>query len=279
VSEPNTPTPTPTPYGATWPGPTAPQPWAVPPPLPSRKPRTGLAVLLVLVTAVGALCTFGATYALTGPGAASGLSSPSPVAQSPSQRGGASARATATPSAKAGATPSVGPSLPSDKEPELRPGAAPKVFAEKFDGKKYVMKFKGWPFAFETHGDWGCLKGTIAELPDAHGWGCVNEKTRSGQKINIMLRRCVPTCTASVMTEMNKVWLTDAASARKRGDRTFYSETLKDAEGRYAVDLSHFMAEKPGGPLQWQVGVYTYSPPNISDDVKMTLNSILYQAG
>jgi hypothetical protein len=236
-----------------------------------------LAVLLVLVTLVGAACVFGTTYVLTDP--AQPLVDPTLVAASASKRPTASPKPSAKPSARPSGSASTAPTLPSDKEPALRTGNAPKVFAEKFSGEKYVMKFKGWPFAFETHGDWGCVGGKIDELPDAKAWACVNEKTRTGQKISIILRRCEPTCTASVIATMNKDWLSDAASAKKHGDRTFYSEVAKDDEGRYAVDLSHFIAEKSGGPLQWQVGVYAYSPPDLADDVRMTLNSVLYQAG
>lgn len=142
----------------------------------------------------------------------------------------------------------------------------------------YTMAFEGWPFAFRVPGSWGCLKGSIQNIPDAQAWGCIDEgNPDAGQKLNVMLRKCPSTCDAATQAEFDAEWLDDTAAAEHVDDRTAYVETASNEEGKFAIDFSRFFAAEPGGEPGWQVGVYLESPPATKDAVLKTLNDIATQ--
>ncbi|MPZ67509.1 MAG: hypothetical protein GEU83_19120 [Pseudonocardiaceae bacterium] len=145
------------------------------------------------------------------------------------------------------------------------------------DDDTYTMDFRGWPFAFRTPGTWGCLKAS-APIPDADGWGCIDERNPDGgQRATVMVRPCPSTCTAAEQREMNQVWFDEPERAVSSDPTTSYVETRRTDSDTYSVDASHFFAEEPGEPLSWQVGVYVESPFETRDEVLKILNDVRSQ--
>jgi hypothetical protein len=142
----------------------------------------------------------------------------------------------------------------------------------------YTMGFAGWPFAFRTPGTWGCMAGRIA-LPRAQAWVCVDEgNPGSGQRLQIMLRPCPAPCGPAQRDQLSTEWLDPGAKTRKHDERTSYVETLRDAKGRYTLDMSHFFSTAGGAPT-WQVGVGAYTPPATKTDIQKIVNDVFTQTG
>ena len=93
-----------------------------------------------------------------------------------------------------------------------------------------------------------------------------------------MLRQCPSTCIDREQQQMNKDWLEEPERAKVKDGRTYYVETLSNADGLYAIDLSHFFGA-PGQSMRWQVGVYVESPGDTRDEVLKIMNDIVTQAG
>jgi hypothetical protein len=66
--------------------------------------------------------------------------------------------------------------------------------------------------------------------------------------------------------------------AREGRCRTPARRDPGDRDGSYTVDLAHFAAAEPGGPLRWMVGVYAESPVPTRADVQKVLNDIVGQS-
>jgi hypothetical protein len=169
---------------------------------------------------------------------------------------------------------------PASPEPALRRTPPVRVVGPSFGAgeRTYTMAFPGWPFAFRTPPDWGCLAGSL-DLPGSRAWVCVDEKNPgSQQRVNVMLRPCPTTCTPAEQREMVDAWLDEPDQAvAGPDDRTTYVERESNLRGLYEVDLSRFFADPTGGPLRWQVGVYVESPAQTRAQVQKVLNDIATQ--
>jgi len=142
----------------------------------------------------------------------------------------------------------------------------------------YTMAFTGWPFAFRTPRDWGCMAGRL-DLPQAKAWVCINERDPgSGQRMQIMLRPCPAPCGAAVRARLTTEWFDPGAEGRVHDERTSYVETPRDAKGRYTLDMSHFFAD-PAGGATWQVGIGAFTPPEKKADIQKMFNDVLTQSG
>jgi hypothetical protein len=142
----------------------------------------------------------------------------------------------------------------------------------------FTMGFSGWPFAWRVPGTWGCLRATV-DLPGARVYTCVDEQHLTArQKLNIMIRPCPTTCTPAEQKGMTAAWF-DAPGRRAslRDATTSYLQTPSDSRGKYTLDVSHFFADRPGGPLHWQVGSYVESPPATKGTVQKIVNDVRSQ--
>ncbi|HEV2086872.1 MAG TPA: hypothetical protein VGR21_01040, partial [Cryptosporangiaceae bacterium] len=243
---------------------------------PAPNPRTALAI--VLITAVSALLLIGGGTGyvlLTNSDDTDRAAAPTAAPVPPS----APPPTTQAPSADPSARPSRSPL--STKEPVLKSVPAVSVVGPTFGSGEptYTFAFEGWPFAFRGPATWGCMAGTVEGAPDAYGWSCIDEKNGGArQRVNIMLRRCPTTCTAAEQKAMNKFWFdNEPERARRKDASTSYIEEPSTAEGKYALDMSHFFATTAGGTLQWQVGVYAESPPATRAVVQKVLNDVRTQ--
>ncbi|MEU4313506.1 hypothetical protein [Nocardia sp. NPDC024068] len=191
-----------------------------------------------------------------------------------------SGRATTSAPAPSSTTTTTG-AAPAGDEPALREGLAPVAVlgpAWQAGEDTFTMAFRGWPFAFRAPGSWGCMKGSIDKIPDAEAWGCVDEgNSAAGQRVNLVLRKCPATCDAATRSTFDSEWFDEPGQARQFDDRTAYVETASNAEGKYTVDFSRYVAAEPGGEPVWQVGVFVESPPATKDAVLKTLNDIATQ--
>lgn len=246
--------------------------WEVPPLGSGGPPRKnngpllavlGVVVVLVLVGVVGLVV-------LRSQGSEENTATATSTRSGESSSSTSSASATTT----AGASPSAG-------TPVLREGLTPVAILGPTwqEGEDtYTMAFKDWPFAFRAPGSWGCLKGSVDNIPDAQAWGCVDEgNPDSGQRFDLMLRKCPAACDAATQEQFNAAWFDDPAAAERVDDRTAYVETAANGEGKFVLDFSRFFAAEPGGEPVWQVGVYLESPQATKDAVLKTLNDVATQ--
>lgn len=142
----------------------------------------------------------------------------------------------------------------------------------------FTMAFPGWPFAYRVPSTFGCIKGTVEGLPDAKGYACIDETHLNAKhKINIMFRPCPTICTRSEQQSMTKAWFNPGQRPIAFDASTTYVETASNDKGRYELDMSHFFGEKPGGPLQWQVGIYIESPPATKATLQKVINDVRSQ--
>ena len=144
-----------------------------------------------------------------------------------------------------------------------------------------LLTLTGWPFAFRMPEGWSCLRGTSTQVPDADVWGCVKtEGTSHQQRATAMLRRCPTTCTADEQATMNNAWFDadERGSIKNFDPTTYYVEVPKNDDGFYAIDFSHFYADKPGGTLTYEVGFWFQSPAKYKEEMQKTLNDIRSQA-
>jgi hypothetical protein len=168
--------------------------------------------------------------------------------------------------------------VPSGSKPTLRPVPARTLVGPGYAAgdKTYTMGFTGWPFAFRTPGTWGCVAGRL-DLPDAKAWVCINEgNPGSGQRLQIMLRPCPAPCGPADRARLSTEWFDPGAKAKTYDESTSYVETVKDAKGRYTLDMSHFF-RADGGTQTWQVGVGAFTPPATRADIQKTINDVLTQ--
>lgn len=192
-------------------------------------------------------------------------------------------QAAAPPSAPASAPPvpsaPSGPELP-DRTPTLRDVAPLSVIGPtwKPGDDTYTMEFRGFPFAFRVAADWECVRGSHARFPEAVAWTCVDSAAPApGFRVDMILRPCTGGCGAAQRKSLTETWLDEPEKAKTFDERTSYVETRTNEEGRYQVDFSRFVADSPGGPLAWQVGVFVESPQRTKDVVLKTLNDIVTQ--
>ncbi|GAA0273541.1 hypothetical protein [Cryptosporangium japonicum] len=246
---------------------------------PDSSNRRGAGMLIGLITAVTALVIVAAGFAVVFINSGDEKKPVKSVAdKSPSTSTSPLPAKTAKPTP----TPSRSP-LP-DTTPTIRPDAETvSVVGPTWqnDDKVQLLALNGWPFAFRLPQGWSCLRGSIDELPDASAWGCVKtEGTSHQQRFNIMLRRCATGCIATEQTTMTEAWFDDDEEAiQKKADATTtYAETAKNDDGFYALTISHFFAEKPGGELTYQVGVWFQSPDKYKDEMQKGLNDVRTQA-
>lgn len=168
----------------------------------------------------------------------------------------------------------------SSADPQLRDVAPVSVLGPVWQDSDdvYVMAFQGWPFAFRAGGSWGCMRGSIEAIPDAQAWSCIDEGNPAAkQRVNVMLRECPDGCDDAVRGRYDAEWLDEPERATVFDDRTVYVEDLSNQRGLYGVDLSRYVADRPGGELRWQVGVYAESPPRTKDTVLKIVNDIVGQ--
>ncbi len=218
------------------------------------------------------------------------LSSPArrtPVAAPPASRPAVSATPapTSTPSDPAG-----GPGAPTDGsiagntgplEPVLKAMRPVRVVGPVFSAGEstFTMSYMGWPFAWRVPGTWGCMGGTVS-LPHAKGFVCVDESNSNAhQRLHIMFRPCPRVCTVARQRGMAAEWFETPGRRPVVTDATTsYLETMHNANGKYALSLSHFFPAVHGGPPYWQVGAYVDSPPATRSTVQKIINEVRTQA-
>ncbi|WP_327147564.1 hypothetical protein [Nocardia sp. NBC_01329] len=239
------------------------------PPPKSNGPLIAVLVTVVVLVLVGVI----GLVVLQSRGSAENTASATSSAVTDSAQSSEPASATSTT-----ATTSA---LPSSDEPVLREGLAPvAVLGPTWQAGEstYTMAFKGWPFAFRAPGSWGCMKGSIENIPDAQAWGCVDEgNSAAGQRVNLAIRKCPATCDAATRVGFDADWFTEPDKARTFDDRTSYVETAVNDKGKYSVEFSRYFAADPGGEPVWQVGVFVESPTAAKDTVLKTLNDVATQ--
>lgn len=268
----------PEPYSST-PFSSPPQPGAgYPPPGPpdgSSRSRAGL--LIGLITAVTALVIVAAGFAVVFINSGDdqkNIAVPPPKPTSASPLPAETAAPTPTPSRSP--LPSTTPTIRTDVQTVSVVGPT-----WQNSDKTQLLDLTGWPFAFRLPAGWSCLRGTADSIPDANAWGCVKTEGASHQqRLNIILRRCPTICTASEQETMNEAWFDDEEepNVKKFDAATSYIEIPKNKDGFYAVDFSHFLADKPGGTLTYQVGLWFQSPAKYKEEMQKSLNDVRTQA-
>ncbi|TQS41007.1 hypothetical protein FL583_32030 [Cryptosporangium phraense] len=242
-----------------------------------EKSRSGI-LIIGLITAVTALVIVAAGFAVvfinSGNDDKPNTAAPKPSAPAESRLPAQTAAPSPTPSRSP--LPSTTPTIRSDVRTVSVVGPT-----WQNEDKIQLMDLAGWPFAFRLPEGWSCLRGSIDALPDAQAWGCVKtDGEKHQQKFNIMLRRCPTGCTATEQQTMNEAWFDDdeEPNLKKADATTTYVEIPKNKDGFYAVDFSHFFADKPGGALTYQVGVWFQSPDKYKEEMQKSLNDVRTQA-
>ena len=167
-------------------------------------------------------------------------------------------------------------------EPTLRSTPARTLVGPSYAAgdKTYTMTLAGFPYAFRTPATWGCITGKI-DVPGAKAWVCIDEgdpfdssapAPDRGKRLQIMLRPCDAPCGTADRERLSTEWFDKGAEAKTLDDQTSYVETARNADGRYTLDMSHFV---PG----YQVAVGTYSQPESKAVVQKIVNDLLTQAG
>lgn len=150
--------------------------------------------------------------------------------------------------------------------------------------KTYTMDIAGVPFAFRTPATWGCVTGTI-DIDGAKAWVCIDEgnifdssapEPDRTKRLQFMLRPCPGSCTATDKTTLDREWFDKGAKINNVGPDTSYVEVARNAEGRYILDMSHYITQADG--TRWQVAVGTYSRPETRSPVQKIVNDIYTQA-
>ncbi|HWS38992.1 MAG TPA: hypothetical protein VN408_40405 [Actinoplanes sp.] len=151
--------------------------------------------------------------------------------------------------------------------------------------KTYTMAISGVPFAFRTPPTWGCLPGKI-DIEGAKAWVCIDEgnpfdasapEPDRTKRLQFMLRPCPNSCGTADVLALDKDWFDKGAQIVNRGVGTSYVEVARNADGRYVLDMSHYITDAAG--KKWQVAVGTYSRPETKSPVQKIVNDILTQAG
>lgn len=142
-----------------------------------------------------------------------------------------------------------------------------------------TMALVGWPFAFRVPAGWQCHEEHLDEIPSGDYYQCHDDPEEPEQLVAVMLWVCPTTCTDAEQEEMLTTWLDEPEVAvRLDPAPTAYVETGRNRDGNYSVDLVHFAAAEPGGPLRWLVAVYIESPVPSRADVQKVLNDIIGQS-
>lgn len=151
--------------------------------------------------------------------------------------------------------------------------------------KTYTMDIAGVPFAFRTPATWGCVKGKI-DIEGAKAWVCIDEgnvfdssapEPDRTKRLQFMLRPCPGSCAAGDRLTLDREWFDKDAKIASAGADTSYVEVARNADGRYTLDMSHYITTTDG--TKWQVAVGTYSRPETRSPVQKIVNDILTQAG
>lgn len=238
--------------------------------------RRGAGMLIGLITAVTALVIVAAGFAVVFIKGSDDKPSKPVAAKSPSTSALPAETAGATPTPTKSPLPSTTPTIRDDVETTSIVGPT-----WQNEDKTQLLDLRGWPFAFRLPEGWSCLTATAEGLPDANAWACVKtEGTSHQQKFNLMLRRCPTGCIATEQATMNEEWFEDdeEAVAKKADATTTYAEIPKNSGGFYVVSASHFLADKPGGTLTYQVGVWFQSPDKYKEEMQKALNDVRTQA-
>ncbi|SDT15522.1 hypothetical protein [Actinoplanes derwentensis] len=253
-----------------------------PPPQRHRGMVAGVALMTVPIALL--LCVLGLLGVVNvvdrdtdRPAAAPPVSTTDPATVPPST----AAEPSAVPSSAAS------PAAPAAGKPTLRPTPARTLVGPSYStrDRTYTMAIPGVPFAFRVPSTWGCLKGKI-DVPGATAWVCVDEgdpfdasapEPDRGKRMQFMLRPCPGTCDNADVVTLSRDWFDDGAKAKFVDDRTAYVETARNADGRYTLDMSHFITVADGS--KWQVAVGVHSQPESKSLVQKLVNDMLTQAG
>lgn len=142
-----------------------------------------------------------------------------------------------------------------------------------------TMAFVGWPFAFRTPPGWHCFEERLDRVPTGDYYQCQPERDDPDQLVAVLLWPCPTSCPEGEQQEMLATWLDEPeAATRSAATPTAYVETGRNRDGYYTVDLGHFAAAEPDGPLRWMVGVYVEAPVPRRADVQKVLNDIVSQS-
>lgn len=164
--------------------------------------------------------------------------------------------------------------------PQLRQVEPVSVLGPTFGPDEQVdpMGFVGWPFAFRTPPGWNCFEEPLEQIPDGDFYRCEDNRGRD-QLVALLLWECPTSCTETEQQAMLRAWMDQPEFAvRLDSSPTSYLETGQNRDGRYQVDLGHFVAAEPGGPLRWMVGVYIESPVDTRADVQKVMNDVISQS-
>ncbi|MGH3679638.1 MAG: hypothetical protein ACRDT2_05170, partial [Natronosporangium sp.] len=177
---------------------------------------------------------------------------------------------------------SPGQPVQSDPDlPGLRQLSPVSLLGSTFDAGEpaRTMAFVGWPFAFRTPPGWHCFEERLDRVPTGDFYQCQPEQDDPDQLVAVLLWQCPTSCTEGEQQEMLATWLDQPeAATRSAATPTAYVETGRNRDGYYTVDLGHFAAAEPEGPLRWMVGVYVEAPVPRRADVQKVLNDIVGQS-
>ncbi|MBG0565691.1 hypothetical protein [Actinoplanes aureus] len=221
---------------------------------PQKYPGLVASILLLVVTLLLALCSFGGTLVMNRYAAqlASTSEADRPIPPLPE-------------------LPESAPPLPNLPEPaEERP--ARRLTGATFEPgeKTFTMRFKDWPFAFRTPPTWGCL-GARTDIPDSKAYICVDEgDPGSGKRLAVLLRACPAPCGAKQQNTLGKNWFRAGEKPRKFDATTKFLEVEKN---RYQLVMSHFFGTEP----KWQVAVDATAPVKARSEMQKVVNDILTQ--
>ncbi|MFV0524956.1 MAG: hypothetical protein ACK5RL_10680 [Acidimicrobiales bacterium] len=168
-----------------------------------------------------------------------------------------------------------------DAEPTLDETATPVSLLGPTYGPNdatFTMAFDGWPFAFRAPDNWDCIGGDTG-IPEAVAWVCVGDLLSGNvtQRATVFLRPCPNGCGEAEQATLSQQWFASEATPSRGEGATSYLEYDPDAEGLYALDVSHFYPDPTRSDVIWQVGVYVQSPSETKDDVLKIVNDVLSQ--
>lgn len=185
-----------------------------------------------------------------------------------------------TPRGSAGEPP-AGPGGGTDPGlPQLRPVEPVSVLGPTFGPDEQVdqLGFVGWPFAFRTPLGWDCFEERLEQVPDGDFYRCEDNRGRD-QLVALLLWECPTSCTEVEQQAMLRTWMAEPEFAVRLDTMpTSYVETGRNEDGLYEVDLGHFVAAEPGGPLRWMIGIYLESPVDTRADVQKIMNDVISQS-
>ncbi|GAB7192634.1 hypothetical protein NUM3379_33430 [Kineococcus sp. NUM-3379] len=258
------------------------QPWA-PGPRSRRGPATATIVAVVAAAVAGLALLAGGGLVLVSAVREQLAAAGSPADPFPPQRPAPPDAAPPDPAPSdpaapgPGAVPWPGPA----GEPELREQPVRTLVGPSYEEgeETWTMAFEGFPFAFRTPASWGCVATDQTAAPDARGWVCIDEQNPGDrQRVNIRLRPCPAPCGPGERRDLDEAWFDEPADAHPADERTTWDEDPPvRQEGDYALDVSRYFGDAPGGPPRWQLGVYVSSPPQTREEVQKVLNDIVTQ--